>query len=347
MVIGRFKRHGRKDNMNKTVRIISTILTLGCFAQPAFSWNDFGHMVVASVAYRNLDPQTQARVNSLLLLNPYYTTHWAALIPPGTSSDDRNRMIFMLAATWPDAIKGDPSYHNDGEEGGNRPNGPEATRNTGYDDFNRHKYWHFIDVPFSQDGSDVSTVVIPAPNAKTQIAAFREVLHSTSASEQLKSCDLVWLLHMIGDVHQPLHCVTRISKDHPQGDAGGNTEILCGVSDVPCTGKLHAFWDNILGSSESVSAADEYAARLDVPTVSPSDVSDVETWIRAGSALARSNVYVDPVRNGDGPDRATAAYTDAARELARRQVALAGARLAEVLKEALVTAQRKAGSTAN
>lgn len=315
------------------------MLAIACLSQPAFAWNSFGHMVVASIAYRNLDPQTQARVNSLLMLNPYYATQWAAMIPPGVSTDDRKRMIFMLAATWPDAIKGDPNYHDDGEEGGNRPSGPEARRNTGYDDLNRHKYWHFIDVPFSQDGTDVSAVAIPTPNAETQIAAFRETLHSASASEALKSYDLVWLLHVIGDVHQPLHCVTRVSKEHPQGDSGGNTEILCGVDHEPCVGKLHAFWDNILGTSDSVGAADQYAAELHAPAVSRADVADVNTWIRVNAALARSDVYVDPVTNGDGPFRATPAYTEAAKELARRQVALAGARLAAVLEEALAPAQ--------
>jgi hypothetical protein len=92
-------------------------------------------------------------------------------------------MIFMFAATWPDAIKSDASYHNDGDENGNRPTGPEASRNTD---------WHFVDEPFRQDGGDVSSVQIPAPNAQTQITIFRGVLMSADASADLKSYDLVW-----------------------------------------------------------------------------------------------------------------------------------------------------------
>lgn len=318
---------------------VSSLIALASLSQPLLAWNDFGHMVVASVAYRNLDSQTRASVNKLLALNPYYKTKWAAMIPASASSTDRKRFLFMLAATWADAIKGDPDYHDDGAGGGNLPTGPESSRNTGYDDFNRHKYWHFVDQPFSQDGTDISGFAVPAPNAETQIAVFSAIVRSRTASNDLRSYDLVWLLHLVGDVHQPLHCVTRVSSDHPQGDAGGNDETFCDVQAATCTGKLHAFWDDILGTSDDIRSADEFAAELDVPSVSRSDVANAKSWIQEGFTLAKAKVYVDPVVNGDGPFRATAEYTGAARKLARQQIALAGARLAELLREDLKAVQ--------
>ena len=42
------------------------------------------------------------------------------------------------------------------------------------------------------------------------------------ARDALKSYDLSWLLHLVGDVHQPLHASTRVSSTDPGGDAGGN-----------------------------------------------------------------------------------------------------------------------------
>jgi hypothetical protein len=304
-------------------------------ANPVFAWNGFGHMVVASIAYRNLDSETQAKVNKLLALNPYFKQKLAKLIPPGTPSDTRKRMIFMLAATWPDSIKSDGNYHNDGSRGGDVPDGPEPSRNTGYDDFNRHKYWHFVDHPFAQDGSDTGAFVTPSPNAETQIAAFREVLKSDSPAK-LKSYDLVWLLHLIGDLHQPLHCATRISSDSAQGDNGGNDEIFCTVGATSCPptsrSKLHAYWDDILGTSTSVASADKYAATLEAPSVSESDVANADTWIQESFLLAQKDVYIAPVEAGDGPFKADEKYTADARKLANLQVALAGARLAEVLK---------------
>jgi len=201
--------------MNTPLQITSMLATLALLAQPVAAWDGFGHMVVASVAYRSLDAKTRKRVDELLARNPYFKDKWPALIPAGTPDDDRPRLIFMLAATWPDAIKRDNDYHDDGSNNGNIPDGPEVLRNTGYDDFNRHKYWHFVDKPFSQDGTDVSSMKVPEPNADTQIVAFRDVLKSNSSDDR-KSYDLVWLLHLLGDVHQPLHCVTRVSADHPR-----------------------------------------------------------------------------------------------------------------------------------
>src|SRR5262249_47503449 len=144
-------------------------------------------------------------------------------------------MIFIIAATWADRIKSAPDYHADGTHDGNRPpNDPSASRNTGYDDFAQHKYWHFVDLPFTRDNTALPT--IPTPNAQTQITAFRAVLASNSP-DKLKSYDLSWLLHLIGDVHQPLHSTTRVSASKPDGDDGGNGVKLTSPAN------LHRYWD--------------------------------------------------------------------------------------------------------
>jgi hypothetical protein len=105
-------------------------------------------------------------------------------------------MAFMIAATWPDRIKSNPDYHNDGPDGGNRPpDDGTANNNVGYTDFARHKYWHFVDLPFSLDGTALPQV--PVPNAQTRITDFRAVLASSSP-DPLKSYDLSWLLHLAG-----------------------------------------------------------------------------------------------------------------------------------------------------
>ena len=293
------------------------------------AWNDFGHMSVASVAYRQLDAAAQKRIIALLQLNPYFNSKWPAQIPSGATAAERDEYIVMLAATWPDAIKSDSQYHNDGDENGDRPTGPEASRNTGYDDFNRHKYWHFVDTPFTVDGSPLPP--IPMPDAKTQIDAFRAVLRSTQP-DQLKSYDLVWLLHLVGDVHQPLHSATRVSKNDPDGDAGGNKVHFCTATAPKCTGELHAFWDDILGTSKLVNTVRTFALGLTPPSVSAADIADTQKWIDASFNLAKTKVYVTPVKQGDGPYRATSAYTTKAKSLAKQQVALAGARMAAILK---------------
>src|SRR6185437_15260252 len=99
-----------------------------------------------------------------------------------------------------------------------------------------------IDLPFS---TDHTPLVQPAtPNVQTQIALFVKTLASASASNELKSYDLVWLLHLVGDVHQPLHTTSRFTHSQPQGDEGGNLVSLC---EKPCRQELHAYWDNLPG----------------------------------------------------------------------------------------------------
>src|SRR5690348_14084820 len=84
------------------------------------------------------------------------------------------------------------------------------------------------------------------PNAQERIALFRTVLASSSPDE-LKSYDLVWLLHIVGDIHQPLHASTRVRQPDPDGDAGGN---LVKLDCAKC--ELHFFWDDLLGTENDL-----------------------------------------------------------------------------------------------
>jgi hypothetical protein len=310
-------------------RLVTLLLaSILAVAAPAYGWDSEGHMTVAYVAYQRLEPSTRQRVNALLKLNPYYA-RWKAEIPNGTSLADADMMIFMLAATWPDEIKLDAQYDDDGSSGGDRPDGPTSSLNIGYSDHLRHKYWHFVDTPFSRDGTALPN--LPTPNAETQIAAFRAVLASTQ-SDALKSYDLVWLLHLVGDVHQPLHCTTRVSRSEPNGDAGGNLVSLC---TSPCRDELHAFWDDLIGTQTTPSSAISARGRLPAPDPALATNTDVTVWVHESFSEAQAQVYVDPIGPGTGPFTLTPTYRAAARALAGQRIVLAGARLANVLNSEL------------
>jgi hypothetical protein len=306
-------------------------------AAPAWAWGPIGHMSVAYVAYARLTPAAKMRVRDLLKLNPDYA-NWERQIPANTPAEDHDRIIFMIAATWADDIRSEPQYSDDGADGGNTPVGATASQNIGYSDLLRHKYWHFIDIAFSPDGTKLPDT--PTPNAQTQIAAFRAVL-SSSQSDELKSYDLVWLLHLVGDIHQPLHATTRVTAAHSKGDAGGNLVKLFGDAD----GNLHAYWDDLPGTDckycndkmECANRASVYAKTL--PEVSPKEAhnTDVAIWVQESFELAKTRVYREPIEVADQPytivpksDYETQAY-----KLAQKRIALAGARLAEVLNAEL------------
>jgi S1/P1 nuclease len=315
--------------MKSTIRFIAATLFLTCvFATPSFAWSDTGHMAVAFVAYRNLNPVVRNRVDFLITLNPRFNI-WRTMIPRNTPAGTRRAMLFMIAATWPDQIKGDGEHVSDGPDGGNTPpSDGTADNNIGYTDRAMHKYWHFIDLPFSTDGTP--TVNPVAPNALTQIAVFRSVLASTSP-DALKSYDLVWLMHVVGDVHQPLHCAARFNQGTPRGDEGGNLVEVCS----PQCGRLHAFWDGILGTSNNPNVAMQVALRLAPAHPRLAANLNVSDWILDGLRVARLDVYRPPVGPGAGPFNLTPQYRNAARQIAQQRVALAGARLARILNTEL------------
>ena len=300
------------------------------------AWGPIGHMTVAYVAYQNLTPAAKARVRELLKLNPDFA-NWEKQIPARTSADDHDRMIFMMASVWPDDIKGEAQYSDDGSEGGNVPGGPASSQNIGYSDLLRHRYWHFVDTPFSPDQTPLPP--IPAPNAQTQIVAFRAVL-SSSQPDELKSYDLVWLIHMVGDIHQPLHAVTRITAAHPKGDAGGNLVKLFGDA----FSNLHSYWDDLPGAdckfcNDKVQCANR--AMVFGKTIEPAGKAgrnlDAAVWVRESFDDARTKVYRDPIGAADQQYTIVPAsqYEEQSYVLAKGRIAVAGARLAEVLNAEL------------
>jgi len=176
----------------------------------------FFAMSVAYVAYKKLTPQVRDKANALLTRNRDFG-NWVALLPPGTPAANTNLMLFMIAATWADRIKSASGFSEDNPTDRNKC-GPVSGQNFGFTDHFRHRCWQFIDVAFAQDGT-TNLPATPVPNAQERIELFRPVLGSND--DDLKAFDLSWLLHLVGDLHQPLHCTTRVSQGHPGGDAGG------------------------------------------------------------------------------------------------------------------------------
>lgn len=279
-------------------------------------------MVIAALAYEQLEQGVKTRVDELLKLNPQHEA-WTR----GVSTKLAPEVAFVRAATWPDFIKSQPDYVRDGD----RPSGPSSSQNIGYADKLQHRYWHYIDIPFSTDGTPLEEP--EAPNAETQIEAFRATLASPDASEDVKSYDLVWLLHLVGDVHQPLHATSRFSVGLPHGDRGGNSvKVTCGPS---CSAlNLHAFWDGVLGAGNSAAAAIGAARKLAKQGL-PKATGTLVDWTHESEKAAESAVYAPPVGAGVGPYALSAAYQARARAVADERVRLAGARLAGLLTAAL------------
>lgn len=326
-----------------------SILILLSFSCRGFAWGNKGHEVIAYIAYQHLDDATRKDVDELVALNPCFNEWKSAVAALPTAQQSVG--IFMLAATWPDKIKNiphEPPYdcqpdHKFILDGGIPPSGSkispdvppptaEASQNIGYGDNRRHQYWHFIDTPFSPDGTNVEPAY--TPNALTELMLLSAALQ-TDEGDDLKSYDMVWVEHLTGDVHQPLHDTTRFTSGHPNGDAGGNDVLICETSG--CTEELHGYWDDLPGPGNNLAAAITLGQQLDAQPAPDDDAIDIENpadWISQGFALAKAKAYAAPISKdsaGSTPKKPDAAYAAQAKATMKAQLLLAGYRLAALL----------------
>ena len=127
---------------------------------------------------------------------------------------------------------------------------------------------------------------------------------SSGASDDARSYDLVWTIHLVGDIYQPLHAVSRYTHAIPNGDARGNAEMV-----IPATGEtvaLHAYWDGIFGGYASpygviFDARDRAGLASLVPNPIVIQVLDPEKWTEESAALAQAHVFAAPVSTGRMP----------------------------------------------
>jgi hypothetical protein len=311
------------QRQRKLLSCVIALVVLALAVTPVFGWNSHGHRTVAAVSWSKLTPKTKARITELLKLNPYYGK-WEEKVPKGATQDEHDEIIFIMAATWPDEIRARGSgYVHDS------PKLLSATPSD-YADKKLHTYWHFYDRPLSVDGTPLPAVA--TPNALTAIAFHQKTLTMPGTSDEQKSYALVWLLHLVGDIHQPLHASTRVSKQHQRGDLGGNRIAILDAGHEHAQ-DLHEFWDNILGTSTAPRVAITLASKLPAADANKATIADPQQWADESYLLAVDRVYVDPIGKADGPYRITDAYRAIAESTAKEQAAVAGARLAMLLNK--------------
>lgn len=186
-----------------------------CFTQPALAWNAAGHRLVAAIAWQQLSPPARDAISAVLARHPDHG-RW---IDKARSSDPAD--LFAEASTWPDDIRSDPRFHDEERE-------PPTPPLPGLPDTARHKRWHYVDL--DADGQ------VRQGEVDTRIAALTRLLKSGSPPEQTAYA-LPWLLHLVADIHQPLH-VGR------HGDDGGNlVEIENPHNKRLPFSSLHLYWD--------------------------------------------------------------------------------------------------------
>ena len=199
------------------------------------------------------------------------------------------------------------------------------------------KPFHYIDIPFSVDGTPL--IQPEEPNAVTAITNAARVLRDPKSTDFNKGFSERILLHVIGDLHQPLHAVSQFSQPHPDGDRGGNLFYL-GSNSV--ASNLHAYWDNGGGFLMTKGEVDDEALRAMAETVEekwPCDlrvmVNDPKAWSVESFQVAVDKAY--SIKPYQKPDQN---YQAMVQDVVKQRIAIAGCRLAQVFNDVVLSRSR-------
>jgi hypothetical protein len=254
--------------MRASIRFVIVLMVISIVCPRARAWNATGHALVAMIAYDELPEARRAELVKILRQHPRFAEDFAAHVPAEVKgTEGEAKWTFGNAAVWPDIARGLP---------------PEAKRK-----YHRAK-WHYVNKDVMLNGQATGRAVVTDPAAASDPAEMnvaqaltfnRAIVMNAGATGADRAVALCWVLHLMGDIHQPLHSATLISKRFPvpEGDRGGNS-ILVTADDgyannpnftpdsellgpatnvVPAAGgaprfrpELHAFWDNLMGYSE-------------------------------------------------------------------------------------------------
>lgn len=201
------------------MRQIPLALLFFAVSTTASAWNAAGHRLVAVIAWQQISPAAQSAIIETLSSHPDHA-RWIEKSRSTQAVD-----IFAEAATWPDDIRNDPRFYDEGRE-------PPTPPLPGLTDMARHKHWHYVDL----DGSGKAK----SGEADRQIERLSRILRSTGKKAEISNA-LPWLVHLVADIHQPLHVGHH-------GDEGGNRiEIENPYNKrLPFT-NLHVYWDDLPG----------------------------------------------------------------------------------------------------
>jgi hypothetical protein len=327
--------------------LLSSILCSASFGSKTMGWNSAGHMTVALVAYDQMDEATRSQTVALIRAHPRFHDHFESAMPREVSRADtpeQDEWLIAYASTWPDVVR-------EAKGGVNRQDERTYSR----------PWWHFIDEPIylndderqqlehhlgvnrnhktPDDRDDKDMNIIQAVNNSARIVSDK------SARKEDRSVHLCWILHLVGDAHQPCHSSALFTTHRFRGgDHGANyLEIEHGW-------KLHGFWDDQISTEDPYKTIRTLATdlgqnrRLAEDGRKAAKSLDVGKWIDESHELAKKHVYTKEVlqkvsaREGHphlGPLDLSAAYKVEAETVSERRAVEAGYRLAATITQML------------
>ncbi len=204
----------------------------------------------------------------------------------------------------------------------------------------RRASWHYDDVPLCR-AAEYSKYCRGGRCASAQLARQIEILGNERARPGQRNEALKWVVHLTGDLHQPLHAANR-------GDRGGNRVQVSffGERDNPPYGtlNLHAVWDVSMVHRLVADRGGERAI-VSAPIADANrnawEKGSISDWTAESHRIARDTVYpLLPVAGSCSSKIVEVvaidqAYYAKAAPVIEIQIKKAGVRLARVLNETL------------
>jgi hypothetical protein len=233
----------------------------------AHGWGCKGHETVALIAEAHLTPAAKAMAFGILNASPIDPLLSRYCKDPGLDA-------FTDASTWADD---------------ERQIKPETAA------------WHFIDIPRGASENDLSQFCPTATGCvTTALAAQIDILRDRHASPLARAEALRFVIHLVGDIHQPLHDATN-------NDRGGNCVPVEFFGHTPretnttaesYSPNLHGVWDsNIIDRFSPASQTPRQLAQMldenfqQQESAWNSETINFNTWAWEGHQLAESTAY--------------------------------------------------------
>jgi len=325
------------------------LMALLAVSAPVLAWDASGHRYTAYVAWEFMTAGERDAVISTLREHPRFEQDFMAQMPESVRDSDpaiQHRWLLGQAAFWPDMARG---FSAANQRRYHRPN------------------WHWIDGAWVRGNVEIHGNVyinttpipsIPGPlasgidresRADNVVTALEFSLHrysSPSTATSDRAIALCWILHLVGDLHQPLHTGGAMTATlFADGDRGGNAVNVRGDSN------LHAVWDRALRGLPFGNTLDELlllAQEIRNGDQFPLNL-DTELWLHESRLWLHEAVYTESLRSaiaaadasGDRlpPVSLDDDYVELMREVSRERIALSGVRLATIFGSPLIPAQ--------
>jgi hypothetical protein len=306
------------ENWTSNCRILAVPLLCLVLALPAYPWGATGHHVVALIAQRRLSPEVRDRIDRLLFNGRYSIRDIAACADQIRSGSPKPGAKAYPVDETCNIVAG------------------EVKGNTGP--------WHYIDIPVPTKETDLEKFCPKGDCVVDQIERFAKILHDSNDDRERRVA-LLFIVHFMGDIHQPLHAAERAC------DQGGNKELVNFYlgEEERADVRLHSVWDTDLVNKlmKDSGLDDEQALTSDLA----SRIDDVEAqrWARATAPqiawesyrIAKKRVYrgipfqdfCDKDVKAGAATNLTAGYENSGKRIVREQLMKAGVRLAAILEQ--------------